>query len=138
MQAESALSARQNMMRQEILGDPTLSGMLAGEKVYFDVAPEHSPLPYILFGQTTENDRGYIRQPGQEGLESLHCWGVDRWEAREVYSALYRLFNKQKKSIDGHEMVSGTVSVVATGNDPTREASQVEARYRCRTTNALA
>lgn len=138
MQGESAVSPRQNMMRTEILADATLSAMLTGEKVYFDVAPEHSPLPYILFGQTTENDRGYIGRPGQEGLETLHCWGVDRWEARDVYSALYRLFNKQKKTIEGHEMIVGTLSLVTTANDPTREASQAQARYRCRTINALA
>ena len=135
--SESAVGARRNALIAAITGDAVLGGMLQGEQVYPQrKAPEGSPFPYILFARTLENDKSYLMQPGQEGVEDLACWHIDIHGAQEVYEALYRALNKRKIPLTGHLMIYGKLSYVDDLEDRTREAWGVIARYRGRTINA--
>ena len=133
---ESAVSARREALIAAIKGNVALNAALKGEKVYVRSVPESSPLPYVLLTQTIELDRGYVMQPGQEGVEDMTLWGLNLVKAQEVYGMLYRVLNKKKIPLNGHLQITGSLSYLSDLPDPSREAHGVVARWRARTLNA--
>lgn len=120
-------------LEEALTDDATLMGLLAGEGVYARVAA--GALPYVVMGSSTEQDgapagAGAFGREGNEGTETLHCWGRTIAEAKAIYAEVHRILHNQPLTLTGPEMLTGAVSYLTDQPDTESEAWQVVARYR--------
>jgi hypothetical protein len=65
-----------------IIGGP------ASPRVYHTKADRDAALPYIVIDGEQEDESGARYNQGGQGLFGfMRCWGIDSWEAQEVYNA---------------------------------------------------
>lgn len=131
MSATAAVISVRDAIVAAIMADPTLMGMLAGDKVYLRQAEPNSPLPYVVLGPVSERDGSRFMQPGHAGLETPTCWGREIGEADRVYVELRRVLHNQRLVLNGHLMRrKGKLIRLTDHPDPEVTAHGVFCSYR--------
>jgi uncharacterized protein DUF3168 len=77
--------------RAVLLADPTVSGLVAGERIYFERLPENMRLPSIVYHRITGASDYHMA--GDSGLESIlmqtEAWAVDGASAVALADAAF-------------------------------------------------
>ena len=104
------------------------------------LAPEGTPLPYVVIGEPTEGPAHVFGRRGTENTVTLHIWvsltgeELSRREAAAIYSALHAALDGRwiPMTLPGAEFVNvrGSLELVTGLVDQNGEAYHMVARYR--------
>lgn len=136
--AGSPLWSLQELLDGTITGDATLSAKLKGEKVYSGVAPEtdgtaSAPLlPYVLLSTSAEERVPLFDAARmQSSREDFSAWSADvtKFELAGIWSDLVRLLDGTRLSLDGYTFVTGALTLIQLGVDPSLKYSRLSVSY---------
>lgn len=102
----SAAAELQKAIHAVLTGDPGLTDLLGGGRVY-DFAPERARFPYVTIGRTSVYDWSTGDDSGSEHLVTLHVWSRARGkaEAHAIIEAAERALGGFSPPLDGHRVV---------------------------------
>lgn len=131
---QSALSAISVAIVAAIAGDDVLGDVLAGAKVYNQVAPPKSPFPYCTLDFATETADNEFNALGTNARRQISWWGrrelvLGDTEMLAIWNGLYGLLHEQPLSLDGFRMVIGTLELIGILPDPDGETLHGIAQY---------
>lgn len=109
-----------------LVGDAALAAALGADatgvaKVYDAIAPSDTPLDYLVLGDASEARGGAgsaFGRGGHTGALTLHVWAATRERAAALHAHVARLLDGQRIPVDGHALVLGRLSLVASFPDP--------------------
>lgn len=104
-----------------IVGDTTLAGLLAEDKVYSGMAPEQTPFSYITIGSMSEAERRMFMKGGAEGKITMNIWtrGGGQMAVAAIYKALNALLYNTRLTLSSGHIMSGKLKLVlSSGGDP--------------------
>lgn len=133
---ETATLELRRVLDVTLRADAALAALLQGDRLYLaGSVPHGAKLPYIVLGSTSEDGdgAGYFMQPGQAGVERLHCWAADKRGAQQVYALTYKALHLVRLTLTGHLWIRGALAYVTDAADRGNVAYQVLADYRIRT-----
>ena len=103
----SATWALQSSVHSALIGDTDMIDLLGGGHV-FDHVPRGTAMPYVTFGQSSENDWSTVDETGYELRFSLHVWteALGRKLAEQIMSALRRILHDQTLAVSGFRLIN--------------------------------
>ncbi len=128
MQASAEL---QTTIVSALTGDPTLTALLGGPKV-FDRQPERAVFPYLTLGRTAVVDWSTGSEDGAEHVLTLHVWGRGG-SKQETYAIMDKVTNKLHDAtlpMDGHRLVNLRLQFAEARQEPDSPAYHGILRFR--------
>lgn len=120
----------------KLMGSASLVSLLGGPHVYDGDAPEGSPLPYVLVGESIETPDNAHGAFGRQTVTTLHVWSSYHGfaEANAVAYVLQELLDEQPLTVTGARHVSTRFEFGQTLKDPDAPALRhVAVRFRITT-----
>ncbi len=106
---------------------------IVGVKIY-DEPPDGTEVPYVCYGDPTEEDWGSKSFDGTEHSIQLHCWSDHRGakQAREILDAIYTHLHNNTASISltGHTLVNLRYTFSDVFREPNGVTRQGVIRFR--------
>ena len=101
-----------NMMATtRVRTDPTLSGILQGQKTYDSVTSETPrPKPHLIFATEGVVRNNRFGNKGRDVTSEWHIVGVNKEQCNVVFNELMRLFDGQRLALEDHVMVQGNLT----------------------------
>ncbi|WP_062016491.1 DUF3168 domain-containing protein [Aureimonas sp. AU4] len=128
MQASAEL---QTTIVSALMGDPALTAMLGGPKV-FDRQPERAAFPYLTLGRTAVVDWSTGSEDGSEHILTLHVWGRGG-SKQETYAIMDKVTNRLHDAtlpMDGHRLVNLRLQFAEARQEPDSPAYHGILRFR--------
>ena len=132
MTNSSPLWAIQVAIRDALLADPTIDGLVTG---VFDYVPEGTAEPYITVGEAIETPDNTHSGFGHQSVATLHIWTRQRGHAQglQILEAVKRVLDHQRVTIADRHLVSVRFEFSQTLRDPNPEIRHIPARFRVTT-----
>lgn len=116
MSVEEAIIAALN-------ADPAFVLIVGGPgKVYSSLVAEEAPRPYILLGNTTEDDAAVVKRSNvgfRNGKTiTIYSGQPGKDQCNEIYKIMRRVMHQQKLPMNEGRMVRGALRLVMTYPDP--------------------
>lgn len=117
----SAAFAFQVAMVDRLAADPLLGAMLGGTgddaKIYAQRAPDDVTLPYLVIAQTTEASAGLsFDKWSNRGSVTIDIWtdllAHGNSQGLAIYGHVKRLLQGARFGLEGHDVITCTVSLV--------------------------
>lgn len=118
----------------------TLTGLLGGQFIYDQRAPEGKAEPYVLVGDHLSIPDNTHTTVGRDATLTVHIWTRARSnkQGQDIAEAVNELLDYQIAAVDahlvGHKVVAIRNSFDQALTDPDPELRHHVIRYRCQTT----
>lgn len=132
--SESSIVSLRKAIRDALLADAALTGMLAGARV-FDEAPRGTEPPYVTFGDARTRDWSTAGGRGAEHFVVLDVWSQQRGE-REALSIAARvqdLLDDVSLTLADHHLVNLRFQQVETRRENQGRFTRASLRFRAAT-----
>lgn len=97
---------------------------LVGDRIFSEMAPEKTPLPYIRYGSTTELGIQRFGSSGSRGEKVIDVFGTHKMQVLEVYRHIHAALDGVRFVVGGTSCV-GRVNLVGTVPDEVTGAHAV-------------
>jgi len=127
----SATWELQKGIYETLAGDPTLTGLLGGAKI-FDRVPQDARFPYVTLGHTQDRDWSTGTEDGREHILTFHVFsrvGGAR-ETQEIIAAVDEALKDAPIALPGHALVNLRFEFADARRDPDGETMHGILRYR--------
>lgn len=127
----SAAAELQKAIVSALRGDPALTALLGGEKL-FDHAPASVAFPYLTFGRASLYDWSTATEDGSEHLLTLHAWskGKGRKEALAIMQRLTELLHDRPLALAGFSLVNLRLESSEVRHDDDQDVHHAAMRFR--------
>ncbi|MEN3792950.1 DUF3168 domain-containing protein [Fulvimarina sp. MAC3] len=112
-------SELQQSIFKALTGDPALTGLLGGPKV-FDRRPERAAFPYLTLGRTSVMDWSTGTEDGSEHILTLHVWakGGGKQETYEIMDQVSKKLDDANLPLEGHQLVNLRLQFAEARQEP--------------------
>lgn len=111
---QSFLTPELTALAAAIENDPTLQGLLAGDKVYSGLAPQGAPYDHVTLGNATDSEHSMFGTPGAQGVVTINIWtlGPGLMGVAAIYDALKALLHGTVVPLTNVGTMCGKMSLV--------------------------
>lgn len=124
-------------VEQKLYNDGTLTGLLAGDRVFAEGdVPEAATLPFITLGASEEQPDDSYGRDGNDGILTINVRASSKKTALAICEHINRLLHGVILAISGHVQIDGALAMVTDFPDPSGSHNAV-LRYRAETQVAV-
>lgn len=125
------ISALKTALVSLLAGDPTLTSLMGGQKVFDDV-PRGQATPYVAFGDAIARENGTASDRGHVTELTLLVWSRQggSQEALAIAGRIEALTDDASLTLSGHRLVLLRVAATDVRRTPEKDLTRVSLRLR--------